>query len=143
MPIIRVQTTRPLIQSLFELTNSPFEADTYPEAGLRLGKYNSTSDRNRWSFMVGDMEWVIGVDDDGAVDCAVLSFCVWNTSSRTERGKTWEAERARFDRVYNHELKRATAALGPPKLAGQDQNDGKRPVSGRLAGPVMFELSPS
>ncbi len=85
----------------------------------------SSSDADLWCYSVSDLKMIVGLEDERTVRFAVLSICWWETFLPTQHAnrESFQAEQREFNRLYNEELQAATAVLGPPQLAGQDQDE--------------------
>ncbi len=114
------------IESLFNLANTPFAAAPFRQALEKIAKFNkSYSHDTLWYYSFDGQAMIVGLDDAGAVRGAVLSICWWETYLPTEHPdlESFQAERIEFDHLYTLELKAAINSLGPPQVAGQEQDD--------------------
>ena len=123
----------PPIARLFELTNIPFDTAVFKDACEAIAPFDvRSSDDNLWSFPFdpcGEPRLLVAVGAEPTeVNCAILSFCWWETSLRMQHDsdESFAAERSEFDRLFTEALVATTALLGPPLLGGSDPGDGYR-----------------
>ncbi len=123
----------PPVARLFELANTSFDAAVFKAACEAIAPLDArSSDADLWSFPVdpcGEPRLIVAVGEDlTEVDCAVLSICWWETSSRMQHDteESFATERSEFDRQFNDTYAATAALLGPPLLSGSDLGDGYR-----------------
>jgi hypothetical protein len=124
----------PPIARLFGLANTSFEAAVFKSACEKIAPYDARSSDGDylWSFPFdpcGEPRLLVAVGEDLAeVDCAILSFCWWETFIEIPRAsaESLAAERQEFDRRSAEALAATVAVLGPPLLSGSDPGDGYR-----------------
>ncbi len=121
----------PPIAQLFQLANRPFDADLFKAACEAIAPFDSrSSDDNLWSFPFdpsGEPRLLVAVGEDlTEVDCAILSFCWWETPIEVPSAddETLATERKEFDRLFTEALSATVDVLGPPLLSGSDADDG-------------------